>query len=101
MGVLSAGMNSGAAFDQNVPTEIQLSWQDQRAAEKRLPPASVVCAPVWCTYGKRYQPVGIIYIASSDGSVFAETSDARRIEDLLKAAGERIIKATPAGGPLP
>jgi hypothetical protein len=100
-GVLSAAVNSGAAFDQNVPTEIQLEWQNERAAEGRLPPASVVCAPVWCVYGKRYQPVGVLYLASSDGSVFADGTVVRRIEVLLTATAESMIRTTPSGGPLP
>ena len=102
MGLPSAAMNSGAAFDQNVPVATQLKWQQERADEARLPPASVVCVPVWCVYGKRYQPVGVIYLASSDGSVFADVADARReILDLLAAAGESMIKTTPSGAPLP
>lgn len=101
MGLPSAAMNSGAAFDQNVPVQQQLEWQRQRAGEERLPPASVLCSPVWCVYGSRYQPVGVIYLASSDGGAFAElTRDRLSIVNLLSAAAESMIKLTPSGAPL-
>jgi hypothetical protein len=98
-GIPSAATTSGSAFDRNVPRETLLEWQRERASEGRLPPASVLCVPVWCAYGRRYQPVGVIYLASSDGAAFEGiASEPSQMVNLLSAAAESMIRATPDPG---
>jgi hypothetical protein len=83
-GVAIASSSSGGAFDRNVPIQELLKWQSERAAQRRLPPAAVLCVPAWVRFARRLIPVGVLYFASDRASAFESRSDDDELRSVLQ-----------------
>lgn len=97
-GVPIVSSSSGAAYDRNVPIDELLRWQDERAAQKRLPAASVLCVPAWVQYDRRFHPVGVLYFSSRRGAAFDDPGDDEELRSLLQLTFEGMIKPERAIG---
>lgn len=101
-GVAISSSATGAAFDRNVPRSELIAWQDQRAAQKRLPASSVLCLPAWIKYRRSLVSVGVLYLSSSRSTAFEQPGDAEQLKSVLRLTladmirPERIIEGGPS-----
>jgi len=91
-GVAISSSATGAAFDRNVPRYELIAWQDQRAAQKRLPASSVLCVPAWVKYRKSLVSVGVLYFSSSRSTAFELHGDAEQLKSVLRLTLADMIK---------
>lgn len=100
-GVPISSSATGASFDRNVPEAELIAWQDQRAAQKRLPASSVLCIPAWIRYRRSLVCVGVLYFSSRRSTAFEQGGDAEQLRSVLEVTLAAMIRAknVVVGGP--
>ena len=101
-GVTIASSATGGAFDRNVPNQDLIEWQQQRAAQDRLPASSVLCVPAFVRYDRALAEVGVLYFSSRIGEAFdapAETKLLRRILEIALADMIDAVRSIEGGLP--
>lgn len=91
-GVPIASSATGSAFDRNVPERDLISWQSERAAQGRLPAASVLCVPGWIKYRRSLVPCGVLYFSSRRGAAFADGGETQRLQSVLRLTLAAMIR---------
>lgn len=100
-GVPISSSATGAAFDRNVPDDDLITWQSQRAAQKRLPASSVLCVPAWIRHTRSLVGVGVLYFSSRRSTAFEQRGDAEQLNSVLRLTLAAMIRANGVveGGP--
>ena len=91
-GVPISSMATGSAFDRNVPESNLLAWQAERAAQRRLPAASVLCVPACLRYRRSIVIAGVLYFSSHRATAFSHSKETQDLRQVLEQTFSRMMK---------